>query len=62
MEPRSRCNNAIHVLNYFKKLGVEICNKLNLSFGEILHGAPRDWKEYRSYRKWIIRAKSILGK
>jgi len=46
----------------FKELGINVCSKLNLSFAKILHDNPRDWKEYKSYRKWILKAKSILGK
>ena len=46
----------------FVDLGADICSKLDLHLGAILHSKPRDWKTYRSYRRWILRLKSILGK
>lgn len=45
MEPSSRCNNAIHVLNYFKKLG--------LSETAILDGLDVDKKYISNPHNWI---------
>ncbi|WP_304511894.1 hypothetical protein [Desulfobacula sp.] len=44
MEPRSRCNNAVNVLNYFKKLGVEESKILQgLSINKNYLSNPHNW-------------------
>lgn len=54
MEPRSRCNNAIHVLNYFKKLGVKESAILNgLSVDKAYISKPHNWITVKDWYKMI---------
>ena len=46
----------------FIKLGTEICDKLDLDFDELMDLPTRDWKEFKSYRKWVGRIKRLLKK
>ena len=45
----------------FLELGREICEKLELDLDYILNMKHGNWRNYRSYRKYILLIKKILG-
>lgn len=52
MKPRSRCNNAIHVLNHFKKLGVEESTILSgVSVDKEYLSNPHNWITVKDWYK-----------
>jgi hypothetical protein len=54
MEPRARCNNAIHVLRHFKKLGVEESIILKgLSIDKEYLSNPHNWITVNDWYKMI---------
>ena len=54
MEPRARCNNAIHVLNHFKKIGVEESTILKgLSIDKDYISNPNNWITVKNWYKLI---------
>ncbi len=54
MEPRARCNNAIHVLRHFKKLGVEESIILRgLSIDKEYLSNPHNWITVNDWYKMI---------
>ena len=42
-------------LEEFNKLSVKVGDALDLDMDKILHDAPANWLDYKSYRKWICR-------
>ena len=46
----------------FHRMSYDVGKKLDLDMDKIMAMPPRDWKEYKSYRKWILKWKSMWEK
>jgi len=44
----------------FEKLGKWVCGILDLDFKKLMDMPPRNWRDYRSYRKYILRVKGLF--